>query len=76
MDKKLYKMEIKATVDPSSDTVVMIATQIHGPVMLHHLTKREWELIEDILDALAQPPSPVPYIIHEVSGYSEEGAYE
>lgn len=71
MDKIICDTKIQAAKNP--DGLIAVRTiPVHGSGMLHFLTEKEWVIIEVFLDALTNPPSPVPYILHELGGYMEE----
>ena len=72
MGELIYKTLIKAWGSKDSDTITLVTEPEHGFSMRHHITTKEWSIIEAILESLAHAPNPVPYIIHEVSGYSKE----
>ena len=63
---------IKAWRKPDGSVDVR-TNPVVGVAMLHNLTKEEWEVIELFLDALTSPPSPVPYILHEIEDHIEYG---
>ena len=72
MGRLIYKTKVNAWGDDRSNTVTIVAHPEHKFSNMHNITIAEWELIEVILNAFANDPPPIPFILREVAEYIKE----